>query len=72
LLIGRDTLLNRPIVVIEPPYLEVVYSDDLVESRIDRDVSRPNYRDDLGFLLGVIAVSGLKANVYITTNIGIT
>jgi hypothetical protein len=65
-------LLIRPIIVIEPPYLEVVYSNDLIKSRVDRDVSRPNHRDDLRFLLGATAVSNLKADVYITTNIGIT
>jgi hypothetical protein len=71
LLIGGDTLLIRPIVVAEPPYPEVVCSDDLIKSRVDRDVSRPNHRDDLGFLLGATAVSSLKADVYVAANTGV-
>jgi hypothetical protein len=71
LLIGGDALLVRSVAVTEPPHLEVVCSNDLVKSRVDRSVRSPNHRDYLGFLISITAASSLESDVYVAANIGV-
>jgi hypothetical protein len=71
LLVGGDALLVRSVAVAEPPHPEVVCSDDLVESRVDGSVRSPNHGDDLGFLMGATAASGLESDVHVAANTGV-